>query len=494
MNNSFKLFELLNMIADDKEWKQLEKFFKQFNVIKENRSKIIFKELKKSLPAFNEEPIPVDKEKLSKKIFKKVAVKQLDNYFSDISVHVEQFLVIQELGKNKDKKQEMLTYVMENRGATDIYFNSLKDEIQLAESKEDYSLWRYQQLFNTHFKYFFHPAYSKDSRNQYITDEDTQTPQDLYLSKSIAYLDEFYVLSKIRLACEIINRVYKEKEEYDELLLEEVKALATTKYANHRGIQLYYKLYQYLKEEVAFAPQDIIDFFLNEGIYLPKFERESMIVTLTNILHWLTAKKPTDENKRAVFELYKIGIEGGFYEVEKNISTGQYINIVLYGGFLKELEWTSNFIEKYKQSVPEKERESTYQLCRAVVAFNSSYDGHWDDMMHHLRQVNVEHSIHLNMRVRTYQIIAFVEVEFLLKKNVLPAWNACDNFKSYIRRANFTEVMTTRYLNFINGVREILKAPVDDDTYNRYKNMELVSAHNWLMRTMDRVKNKPIRY
>lgn len=152
--------------------------------------------------------------------------------------------------------------------------------------------------------------------------------------------------------------------------------------------------------------------------------------------------------KREAFSIYQEGLDHGVFYDNGRLSRFNYKNIVALGLGLEEYEWVARFIEKYKEDLDPKVKESTYHFNLALLHYKTQ---NYTKVMEHLQQFDTDDVLN-NLNAR--RMLACIYYE---QGQTEPLYSLLDSFQNYIYRKRQLGYHKNHYLNFIKFMRRLLQ-------------------------------------
>ncbi|MDX1940539.1 MAG: hypothetical protein SFU99_08305 [Saprospiraceae bacterium] len=180
-------------------------------------------------------------------------------------------------------------------------------------------------------------------------------------------LDKFYILQKIKDACEIQVRRRILNVDYSARMLETVLYEVRKnkdEYEQEPLILIYYQLYRMLTE-------NDYQYYIEAINILQTCEREIAKTELHFIYKYLQnyciqqINRGEGQYLQEIFKLYQAQLVQGLLIEEGYLSEWHYKNIITVGIRLNEMDWVKDFIEQYKKDLPPEAQENAYRFNRA---------------------------------------------------------------------------------------------------------------------------------
>ena len=178
-----------------------------------------------------------------------------------------------------------------------------------------------------------------------------------------------------------------------------------------------------------------------------------------------------------IFELYKFGIENRLLK----IYVGMYRNVAYFACKEQEFDWALNFVENFKQQLPESDQQSAYSFTKARTLW---YAKDWEGVIRTLRNVEYKDMAY-NLLARSYILTCYYELD-----DYEPLDSLIKSFKVYLRRKrNVSKARKDSFYNFITALDHLMKASERSD-YKRILKAKEVIANNPSTRNQDWLNEK----
>ena len=219
MENFSRFFYLLNQLSEG-ELKQFKRYLHILNKNRYERSLQLVESGKRFLNKHSElienavfkgeeelkSFINQFKRRIYKKLFpnKSYNSKEINNYMSDISLLIEEFMIILHLRKHKVKKEEFLFDVSLDRKMSKHIFMTLERKKRYLENQPERSFWYAYEKFKINYYSYFRPEVAKEKGTFYKTT----------LSEVETSLKEFFMGALLKVVCEKITNSNVSKFEF----------------------------------------------------------------------------------------------------------------------------------------------------------------------------------------------------------------------------------------------------------------------------------------
>jgi hypothetical protein len=317
--------------------------------------------LSKIYPDFNDKNC--NREVILKNVFpsKKNKQNELALIFTYTLRLMEKFLTQEQFKENDHFHKILLLRSLRNKKQFRFY--------EKINQKFDRELESSQYKDSEHFNIQFLKASESDS---YYT-ERSKHEQDQSIQQKQNNLDNYYLALKLRDTCEMIFRTRIIRVDYStrlmESLIEEIKQNAE-RYAKNPSIIVYFRIYQMIingEHQYYYDALPVIQensrFFSNPELHTIYNYLQNYCIEQIN--------KGQGQFLQESFNLYKDQLEKELLTDGKGfLSQWHYKNIVTAGIRLKEMDWTYDFIEKYKARLNPKVVENAYTFNLASYFYS----------------------------------------------------------------------------------------------------------------------------
>lgn len=441
-----KLIKLLKTLNKD-EFRHLGKFLKSpyFNTNEDVIRLYEYLRDNNHYPRFDSTVL--NKEYVDKKLFRKdkenytYIAKRIRDCMAALSILVQEFMLVEEARNEVDLSKDLLLLKsLSRRNIHAIFEAKTHETIGKLANTNFRDIHYFQTMFELRNNYFFHPDTEKLKRSSEQINEVMEN------------LDAFYILTKLKLSCEIRSRQNIVAELYEIDLLKEVIEIARHNYQEESKL---FPIYSALLELFTNGYNELIynnvkAFYFDALIDLPKEEQKIILQYLINITY-----NTTDIQKNnKLLQLYKEGIKNRILILNERITPESYSNIVILGSKLGEFDWTYQFMADYEKYLDESIRHDTKLLSMAYWYFNQS---EYDKTLSLVEEQEVPGKLFL-LRTRALVLRAYFE-KFLQDESFygLLLSNA-ESFRKQLDRDNLiSDQKRMAYKNFIKYTSSLAK-------------------------------------
>ncbi len=430
MKNS-SLIELLTCLTET-EWQLLEGKLASSSIAAAVRE--LYGYLLASRPIDDNKSL--DKTTVYKAIFKNQPYndQRLRDAMSALAALAKDVITEAELSAHPYQLQLLQVKALRKRGLSQSYeraFNKTVKESSLESANtEDALLYQYQLA---------------QEREEYFALQQDRQP-DQALQDRMDALDRFYILAKLKLTCEQLNRMHILQAEYQPVMLREIMALldANLIYLLHSGILVYFRVLQMLsKPTEPYHYHQLVQDLTNHEYQLEKEEARNLYRYAQNYCIRMI-NQGSAGYFRQLLDLYQKQLNNKLLLPDGVLDHTDYKNIVTVGLRLKDYQWTGNFIAQYKDCLPDSVREAAwlynqanylYEIGKLTEAGNMLVKQNFADFYYNLSARHLLLKIFYDEQetdALTYQIESFRL--YLLRNKTISTANRTSNL-------NFLKVM-----------------------------------------------------
>jgi len=296
---------------------------------------------------------------------------------------------------------------------------------------------------------FFYNEHLLDVKAHYYHVGQLRRKNDTSLQHSVENLDRFYLATKLRYCCELMNRKNVFADDYEILFLDEIRGhLNDNSYEDYPVISIYYRILMTIVESEEEEHFNILKDLLNEHSgKFSKVEAQEMYAFAQNYC----IKKINNSNLNYLSELfimYKTLLQKELIYLDGYLSPWHFKNIVFVGLRLDEPEWTEDFIFKYKDKIEPKFRENAYNYNLASLNF---YKKNYGRALKTLQKVDFT-NVYYHLDSKSLLLKTYYELE-----ETEPLLSLIDAFRIFLRRNKLiSDHHRTIYLNQVKFVKKML--------------------------------------
>ena len=416
---------------------------------------LLFKEILR----LQEKNKPLDKEYLWGKIVNKKPYSDLRfrKYCSDLSKLMERFLAQQAF---EDDEVQQKVFLLKKLSQQEQRADKLASSAVTNSDKmmEDYP---YRDTSYYLYQYLLQKSYYE------LENFSTKRGVKSNIEEISNYLDWFYMGEKLRLITEAESRKKLKSHEYQLSFTNEISYLTKKQFTNLEDlphIEIYYQIIQILSETEADDNYYKLKKLIAKNAHF--FPRDVAVDELYGAAQNYCVKKINAGDRKfliELFELFKLQIEQNILLSEGKLSPWYFRNIIVVGLRLGQYEWVENFINKFKNYLPEDNKENAITYNMAQLYF---YQKKYDKVLEQLRSVEYD-DISYNLNSKTILIATYYELEEL---DLLDSH--LDSFEVFLRRRkDFTVDRKQIYSWLIKFTKRLTRImPGDKQSLEKLKN------------------------
>ena len=291
------------------------------------------------------------------------------------------------------------------------------------------------------------------------------------LQSMVDSLDRYYILEKLRNSIHLTANMLMMNTPYTFPMLDEVLLHLEDKidlYEKDISIIMYRTILLSLRDENNPEHYRLLKEMLSLNMEALSVEEQSDLYSFANNYCVRQINKGHSEFQRELFDLYKQGLDTGIILYNGLLSEWNYKNITALGCRLKEFDWTEDFIQNFKEKLPEHRAENAYNYNLAHLYYSKKM---YQEALSALLLVQfTDVKYHLNttfLLLRTYY--ALKDTEALL--------SLIDTFRIYvIRNQKITSDQKRGYTNFLRFAKRLVLLRHNASTYSRKEMKEKLAV------------------
>ncbi len=438
-----------------------------------NKSKeiiILFLEILK----LQEKEKPLDKVKLWKKIVQNKPYNDLRfrKFCSDLSKLIERFLAQQAF---EEDPLQMKLFLL----------TKLSQQEQRAQKSSKTTTNLSKKMIQNHpYRDHSYFLYRYQLQRSFYDLENFGTKRGVRsnIEEISSSLDSFYIGEKLRLITDAESRKSLKAREYEIAFTDTILQLAQSSVAEKDHlphIDIYLQIYQLLSNSNADESYFRLKELIKENAHL--FPQEVAIEELYGAAQNYCVKKINSGDRsflNELFELFKLQIEQSLLLSDGRLSPWYFRNIIVVALRLGEYDWVEDFINRFKDDLPESHKENAVTYNMAQLYF---YQKKYNKVLEQLRFVEYD-DMSYNLNSKVMLMLTYYELdEFDLLDSHL------DTFEVFLkRRKDFTADRKQIYIWLIKYTRRLTRIiPSDKKALQKLKediqSTKGVVNANWLL-------------
>lgn len=429
-------------------------------------------------PDFQEEQ--VEKEKIHAAIFpgEEFKEKRIRDLFSDLSLQVSNYLAWRAFSSDEGMKKIYLIREYQNRGLVE-YANK-EGARRLLELKASPGRSALQQLQKFQIKDLLF--------------EDNDAVEE-YLNEAQEHLDNFFILSKLRLSTLLYSRRRYISGTQDIRFLEEIKQMEAGGRLPELE-RLYLRIIGLLTGEIDKDKYlEARQTFFRMAPVLAFEDGRVLFQSLINFtLRVISEMDPSFVSES--WDLYLKGLEVGVaFSEQGELSDTTFTNIVINGAAIGKFDMTEQFILEYEKRLPAAERGNAVALGRAYLSYNQHA---YEDVIEMLRDVKYS-SVSYALRGRSLLLRTYFDQAMRDKWRFSPEfYSHLEAFLKYVQRnKELADAKKLGYLNFLSLTRALTQVAGKSKTLKTLSRIredlskaEQLIAKDWLLKRLDLIEGR----
>lgn len=428
-----RFVRLMNTFSDY-DMKQFERFIHSPYHNRSQQCVDVFNSLKYYL--FEVPGINFTKAELCVSVFKDTKkINTLEVILSKLTKLAEGFIVIERLNRQPYIKQHLLLEELLERQNLEYSRSIITNTINRHETIKQ----RGEQF------YFEHYLLIGNRYSHTILLNEKNAWKDL--NEITRVLDEFYLVNRLKLMCEIESYKKRYSTEQNEPQIDPTKELLKPDSIRENPmIAIQYSMLLTISNEREEDFKELLSIFDKYYLDIPKNELLSLYSTITNFCIRKIVQGHSNY-AQTLFSIYKKQAEQRVLSNRKYVSGQLVKNIVSLSATIGEFKWAEDFLKLHINDVKPDSRDSVYHYNKAILAF---YQKDFKTAMEHLNQTEkIDLSFELGRKtvlLRTY---------YELKEGL--AFDAlCKSFREYVHSQNGMPTRLKKaYVNFTTVIRKI---------------------------------------
>ncbi len=382
----------------------------------------------------------IEKEKVYKQVHpnKRFDEKDFGYLTSNLVKLIEQFLVIEDL-ENRPLEASCSLLAVYMDWNLDSAFQQVMKGAQKTMKKMPY---RDTDYFYYNFRLSYIENVYFDKKKKHVYDES--------LGKSLDNLDEYYMATKLRFSCEMLNRSNVMLNDAQMSFLDEITSyLDTDPFPDNPYIAVYGTVLRAMRdesEEKHFF--DLKERLITHASVIEPMELRTMYIYGINYC----IKKVNMGHRNFLeetFGLYKKLLDSNLIFEGDHISPWGYMNIVVIAIRNKAFEWAEDFIRKYKKHLAPQFKVNAYTYNLAYLFFHKGEFGKAQELLHRVEFDDVYYT--------TMSKALLLRIFYELQESDA-LWSLAESFRLYLRRNKLVSDHKKQvFLNLIKFVNRLSK-------------------------------------
>jgi hypothetical protein len=421
---------------------------------------------------FNEKLPDFSKEKAFKKLFpnKKfddVLMRQLMSYLLKV---IEKYLITEGVLQDDLESQLQLTHALRFRNADKLFEKQLT---QFSESIDN------QGFKNAKYHYMKFRMRLED----YTYRGEKKRTAELNLQNLSDELDYFYVAERLRYSAIMHTHQAVIKHNYEQPMLEFTLNYVKEIQDTPPSVSAYYYAYKTMTEPEN--EENFVNFsqiIIGNAHFFTELERKELYVLATNYCIRRLNKGEKNYGLEAL-KLYRARMDNNVLLENGVLSHYTYNNILMLAIKAEQYDWAENFLNEFKQYLPEKDRENIFNYNLALFYFRKGKQ-HYGEAMSLLQIVNLTDVLYNLDARRLLAIIYFEHNDFQALQS------HTESSKIYLHRHKDIGYHHDMYVNFFRFLEKIQKINMRDIKAKEILRGEMTSTQllaerDWLINKLN---------
>jgi len=263
--------------------------------------------------------------------------------------------------------------------------------------------------------------------DQYHIARDSRT-QDKSIERKTLALDLFFLSEKLYNTCEMLNRQNIVNVAFSVEMVDEVQLYLDNHFeevSRYPYIAIYYHILQTLRNpEQEDHYQRLVELL---EAHNDAFDQEVLRRMYDYAENYCIKKINQGRNTylSEIFKLYRQLLDTGVIMEDGLLSEGDFKNIVTVGTRLEEFEWTEQFINNFRDYLPQNIRDNAYSYNLASLYYAQE---RYNEALPLLQTVEFNNVVY-NLGARSMMLKIYYDQE-----EYDPLFSLIDSFESYLRR------------------------------------------------------------
>ncbi len=443
--------------------------------------------LRKLYSAILESATRLDDEKLTREYLfeklypgKKYREGTIVNLLSGLYKLSEEFIAAEIFGSEEFTKQRYVIRAFGKRGLEKFLhrnYSELMNELNISKIQDDAFFYNQYELVQDYISY-------GNSEGPFIETGIIQNWHDKFIDYTVIKLLEGYVFM-------LNHKKYGYEHHFNMTFIEPlIRYIKENSFSHAPAILIYFNVMMLLKEDDEQYYWKLKELVQEYPEIMKNSDRWTAYLCMVNFCQSMyDTLNNREKYSKEIHELYRAIIDKEIYKVETwypYLHHRLYTNVVQNGLHQGELEWTENFINKYKDELAEEYKTSTFNLCYALFYFSSR---DLDKTLACLSKVHSEDPFYyLQIKALTLQVY----YELKLYDNAI---SLMDTYRHYLKeKPGIPANYGIRHKNFLSVINRLMKillgnAEYKDSDFNlnqdEFKN---ILKLDWLLEKINEVK------
>lgn len=326
-------------------------------------------------------------------------------------------------------------------------------------------------------QHHFHRFTLEMVQHRYNARQDFRS-QKLAPVDALKSMDAYYLASRLRLACEVLNLKHILQVEEEVARMDQLQGLLDeAHYGAEPAVMLYRNILSMLQDEQAEeAYRDLRRHMEREARLLAKDEQYEVYIHAINFCIRM-ANRGAPEYLNELLSLYQEALEQEVLLDQGQLSPSNYKNIVTVGLRVGDYRWVRKFIRRYKDLLPAAFRENAYTYNLAVYYYTV---GEYDQVLRLLQEVDYD-DVFYNLDSKVLLLKVYYE-----SGEIDALFSLFDSFSVFLRRnkvlSGYHKTINLNLIQFLKRLSNLPPGPSAklDQLQQRINTTREISAIQWL--------------
>ncbi|MCH2044149.1 MAG: hypothetical protein MK212_08390 [Saprospiraceae bacterium] len=398
---------------------------------------------------------------------------RLHRTFAQLLALLKDFLVQLQQEKDKSHHQVLLLEQLRQRKAEKQLPIAIRRFKTLSNKKQDH-----QQTFYNNYLYYNELDLQFIEKGAHAYDENLQLKSNS--------LDLFFILEKLKIACDMASRNVVVKADYECALLNDILNHVAEHQASLSPIILIYESILQMRTAAATAAaaenhyKNMIRLLKEHRKHFTKMEVMDIYGYALNFSIQQINQGKSNYYQEA-FQHYQYLVEEKIILINNHLQVFEYINIVTLGMRVEAYTWVEQFIHNYKQYVPVADREKAYNYNLASLFYQTKA---YEKALQTLHNVEFTRP-NFYIQVKLIQLKCYYELD---EGDALQS--LLSTFSNYLHRKNVSEYWKLANLNTIKITKKLYQLKEKRLFLSKKQYLRLYEQTQSLIETLQPLSNK----
>lgn len=472
---------------------RLPKFFNFLRTLDENELKLFQKHLKRQYASYGDalavfdyvkkfHPHFQDEKKLTLDyIHRKVFGAELEsnahnrvkllNIFSDLFLWLKAFMLTMKANSESVEARLLWLSILNERGMTPEFLGeatALQREMADLPRRNVMDFWKCTTIEQWFYDHLAHH---------------TSIPQSSAFQPFADNLEQYYLLARLKMACEAVNLKNINREQLFPSWLQRPEIPDWLDTDQHPLLRMYRAVYELLAG-LGDRPYAGVEAMLTE--HAGQIDPLELDILLTYMRNYVSSQVRQGEEQpwQRIHQLNKLGITHDIWKAKGMITATQYHNIVNVAGKANDPAWGESFISEYENRLPENLRSDAVLLAHCILLFERKEYAVIAEKLAHLNP----RDLHLFIRLKTMMLRCYYELD-RDQNTLLDYCTASEYGIKRFRKPGEEAVVAT--LHFIRLIKILVLQKLPRETVvSEIQNAVPVFFKTWLLEKAERYKGK----